>query len=54
MSLSLKLESIDMYLEGKFFLPTVTTGITEAFVRKNQANIYLFKAVVGTLEKGAK
>ena len=54
MSLSLKLGSIDMYLGGKFFLPTVTTGVTEAFVSNNHVNIYLFKAVAETLEKGAK
>ena len=54
MSLSLKLGSIGLYLGGKFLLPKVTSGVTKAFVSNNQANIYLFKAVVKTLEEGAK
>ena len=52
--LSLKLGSIGLYIRGKFLLPKVTARVTSYFASKNLANIYLFKAVVETLEKRAK
>ena len=53
MSLSLKLGSIGLYLGGKFLLPKVATGVAKSFVSNSQVNIYLFKAIVETLERGA-
>ena len=54
MSLSLKLGSIGLYLGGKFLLPKVSSSVTKAFVSNNQANIYLFRVVVQTLEEDEK
>ena len=54
MSLSLKLGSNSLYLGGKILLPKVTSGVTEALVRNNQANIYLLKAVVKKLKESVK
>ena len=50
MSLSLKLGSIGLHLGGKFLLTEITASVTKAFVSNNPTNIYLFKAVVETLD----